>query len=111
MVDYSLALCYGIIVSADKMEEIKEVLTDYECDDLTDYYSRCVNSWIGEDYFIGVYDDLSETATENVYYVSDFFAPSEKDEDFIKFKNFFDEHDLWKFIDWTPELMLINFCY
>lgn len=111
MIEYSLALCYGIIISADKMEEIKEVLTDDEYDELADNYSGCVNSWTSEDYFIGVYNDLPETATENVYYVSDFSALSEKDEYFINFKRFFDEHDIWKFIDWTPELMLINFCY
>ena len=111
MIDYSLALCYGIIVSSDVMEEIKKVLTDNEYDELIDNYSRCINSWIGEDYFIGVSDDLSQTSIDNVYYVSNFVAPSDKDENFIDFKNFFDEHDLWKFIDWTPELMLINFCF
>jgi len=111
MIDYSLALCYGIIVSSDVMEEIKKVLTDKEYDELIDNYSRCINSWIGEDYFIGVSDDLSQTSIDNVYYVSNFVAPSDKDENFIDFKNFFDEHDLWKFIDWTPELMLINFCF
>lgn len=111
MIDYSVALCYGIIVSSDIMEEIKKVLTDNEYDELIDNYSRCINSWIGEDYFIGVSDDLSQTSIDNVYYVSNFVAPSDKDENFIDFKNFFDEHDLWKFIDWTPELMLINFCF
>ncbi len=111
MIDYRMALCYGIIVSADKMREIEEALTDDECNELMDNYSRCIDSWTSEDYFIGVSDDLSRTSVDNVYYVSDFVAPSDKDENFIDFKNFFDEHDLWKFIDWTPELMLINFCF
>ena len=111
MIDYSLALCYGIIVSAEKMEEIKEVLTDEEYDEVMENYSRCINSWTGDNYFIGVFDNLSETSVDNVYYVSDFFAPSDEDETFIDFKRFFDEHNLWEFIDWKPELMLINFCF
>ena len=36
MIDYSLAFCYGIVVSVDTMEEIKEVLTDEEYDEMMD---------------------------------------------------------------------------
>ena len=107
MVDYSLNLCYGIIVSADKMEEIKKVLTDEELDN----YSRCINSWTGDDYFIGIMVELAESETDFVYHVSKFTIPSDDDEDLIDFKRFFDEHGLWKFIDWKPELLLINFCF
>lgn len=111
MVDYSLSLCYGIIVSVDKMEEIKEVLTDEEYDEVIDNYSRCINSWIGDDYFIGVMVELAEGETDFVYHTSEFTIPSDDDEDLIDFKRFFSEHDLWKFIDWKPELLLINFCF
>ena len=111
MVDYSLSLCYGIIVSVDKMEEIKEVLTDEEYDEVMDNYSRCINSWTGDDYFIGVMVKLAESETDFVYHTSEFTIPSDDDEDLIDFKRFFSEHDLWKFIDWKPELLLINFCF
>ena len=111
MVDYSLALCYGIIVSADKMQEFKEVLTDEEYDEGIDNYSRCINSWTGDDYFIGVMYNLSESETDLVYRVPTFSIPSDDDEDLIDFKRFFDEHNLWELIDWKPELLLINFCY
>lgn len=111
MVDYSLSLCYGIIVSVDKMEEIKEVLTGEEYDEVIDNYSRCINSWTGGDYFIGVMVELAESETDFVYHVSEFTIPSDDDEDLIDFKRFFNEHDLWEFIDWKPELLLINFCY
>ena len=111
MIDYSLSLCYGIVVSVDKMEEIKEILTDEEYDEVMDNYSRCINSWTGDDYFIGVMIELAESETDFVYHVSEFTIPSDNDEDLIDFKRFFNEHDLWKFIDWEPELLLINFCY
>lgn len=111
MIDYSLALCYGIVVSADKMKEIEEVLTDEEYDEVLDNYSRCINSWTGDDYFIGILAEIDESKTDLVYRISDFTIPSDDDEDLIDFKRFFNEHDLWKFIDWKPELLLINFCF
>lgn len=111
MIDYDLTLCYGIIISADRMEEIKEVLTDEEYDEMIDNYSRCVNSWTGEDYFIGIMCGLPESAINGVYYTSTFSIPSDDDKDFVNFKRFFDEHNLWKFIHWEPELLLINFCF
>ena len=110
MVDYSLALCYGIVVSTDKMEEIKEVLTDEEYYEVMDNYSRCINSWTGDNYFIGVMTELAESETDFVYHVSEFTVPSD-DDDLIDFKRFFSEHNLWKFIDWKPEVLLINFCF
>lgn len=112
MIDYSLALCYGIIVSADKMEELKEALTDEEYDEVMDNYSRCINSWTGEDYFVGVMVELTESVIDFVYHISESeFTISDDDEDLIDFWRFFSEHDLWKFIDWKPELLLINFCH
>ncbi len=111
MIDFSLNLCYGIVVSADKMEEIKKVLTDEEYNEVIDNYSRCINSWAGDDYFIGIMVELAESETDFVYHVSEFTIPSDDDEDLIDFKRFFDEHGLWKFIDWKPELLLINFCF
>ena len=105
-VDYNLALCYGIIVSIDKMMEIKEVLTDEEYDEVMDNYSRCINSWTGDDYFVGVMINLPESENPLVYRTSEFTIPPDDD-----FKRFFNEHDLWKFINWKPELLLINFCF
>lgn len=61
MIDFSLNLCYGIIVSADKMEEIKEVLTDEEYDEMMENYAYCINSWTGDDYFIGIETKALET--------------------------------------------------
>lgn len=111
MIDFSLNLCYGIVVSADKMEEIKKALTDEEYDEMIDNYSRCINSWTGDDYFIGIVTKVLESETDCIYSISNFTIPSDDDEDLIDFKRFFNEHDLWKFIDWKPELLLINFCF
>lgn len=111
MIDYSLALCYGIVVSANKMEEIEKALTDEEYDEMIDNYFRCINNWTGDDYFIGIVTKVLKSETDFVYHISEFTIPSDDDEDLIDFKRFFNEHDLWKFIDWKPELLLINFCF
>lgn len=111
MIEYELTFCYGIIVSSEKIEEIRESLTDYESDEFVDKYSRCINSWAGDDWFIGVMGTLPQTATDSVYYVSNLSIPTDDDEDLINFKRFFDKHNLWKLISWEPELLLINFCF
>ncbi len=111
MIDYSLALCYGIIISNDKIKEIMEALTDEEYDEMIDNYARCINSWTGDDFFVGIINDLESAQTDFVYYVSDLSAPTDKNEDLINFTKFCNEHNLWKFINWKPKLMLINFCY
>lgn len=111
MIEHDLTLCYGIIISADEMQKIANVLAAEEYDELMDNYARCINSWVGEKYFIGIMSVLPESKTHLVYHTSAFFAPSDADKDLINFKQFFNEHDLWKFIDWKPELLLINFCY
>lgn len=112
MIDYDLTLCYGIIVSDEKMKEIKKALTDEEYDGMIDNnYARCLNSWTGEDYFIGVMVELTESETNFVYRISELTIPSDNDEDLINLMRFFNKHDLWKFIDWKPERMIINFCY
>ena len=82
---------------------------DIIINEMMENYSRCINSWTGDDYFIGIIDYFSESETSFVYHVSTFSVPS--DEELISFNDFFDEHDLWRFVDWKPNLLLINFCY
>ncbi len=111
MVDFSLNLCYGIVVPADKMEDIAEKLTDEQYDELMDNYARCINSWTGEDYFVGLSSFLNEDGIDFVYPITPHFLNPFTEKDLADFKNFFETHNLWNFIDWKPELMLINFCF
>ena len=112
MVDFSLNLCYGIVIPEDKMEDIKANLTDEQCDELMDNYARCIDSWSGGDYFVGVSSFLDSNETGFVYPITSLSNPfNENDEELIDFKRFFTVHDLWSLIDWKPELMLINFCF
>ena len=55
--------------------------------------------------------EWAESETSFVYRAPDFTIPSDNDEYLINFKRFFSEHNLWKFIDWKPEVLLINFCF
>ena len=50
--DYSLRLCYGIIVPEETMNEVYKVLKDF--DDFHDNFAEQVNSWTGGDWFVGV---------------------------------------------------------
>lgn len=115
MIDYELAFCYGIIVPCSKMEEIKEALTNEALNEMEDNYYRCVNSWTAEDYFIGVrYDlDLGTTGEDFICRISDLSSILTHDinESLKDFIQFFNENHLEKFINWKPELMIINFCY
>lgn len=111
MVDFSLNLCYGIVIPEDKMEDIKENLTDEQSDELMDNYARCINSWTGGDYFVGLSSFLNEDGIDFVYPITPHFLNPFTEKELADFKNFFDTHDLWSFIDWKPELMLINFCF
>lgn len=112
MVDFSLNLCYGIVISEDKMEEIEEKLTDEQSDELNDNYARCINIWTGGDYFIGVSTFLDSNESSYVYPISSLSNPfNENNEELVNFKKFFTVNNLWSLIDWKPELLLINFCF
>ena len=97
MIEHDLALCYGIIVPADTVEEIEKNLTEDALVDFADLYSRSINSWIGDDYFVGIINSLEEQE-DFVYSVLDFTPPSEKDEIVIKFRDFFYKNNLNRFI-------------
>jgi hypothetical protein len=111
MVDFSLNLCYGIVVPAEVIEDIQSNLTDEQYDKLIDNYARCINNWVGEDYFIGLSSLLSEDETEFVYPITSHFLNPFTEKDLADFKNFFETYNLWSFINWKPKLMLINFCF
>lgn len=111
MIDFSLELCYGIIVPAEVIKNIQSNLTDEESDELMDNYARWINEWTGEDYFVGVSKFLNEDGVDFVYPINSWLSNPFTEKDLADFKNFFDTHNLWDFIDWKPELMLINFCF
>ena len=82
-------------------------MSDEDSDTFVDWWSRSVNAWINDDYFIGIYRSIDN----NIYPLSELpVLDNEDNEEMIKFKQFFDKNNLWKLIDWKPELMLINFC-
>ena len=105
IIKYNLCYCYGIIVSCDKIQEMKKTMSDEDSDMFADWWSRSVNEWINDDYFIGIYSNING---DLIYPLSE--LPVLDNEEMIKFKQFFDKNNLWKFIDWKPEPMIINFC-
>ena len=93
MVEYDLCYCYGIIVSCDKIQEIEGAMSDEDSDTFVDWWSRSVNAWINDDYFIGIYRSIDN----NIYPLSELpVLDNEDNEEMIKFKQFFDKNNLWK---------------
>lgn len=110
MIEHDLALCYGVIIPVETEREIEKSLSEDALDDFADLYSRCINSWIGDDYFVGIINSFAEQE-DFVYSVSDFVLPSEEDENVIEFRNFFYKNNLERFIKWEPQFLLINFTF
>ena len=108
MIEHDLALCYGVIIPVYTKEEIEHNLTEDALDDFLDLYSRCINSWIGDYYFVGIINDLEEQE-DFVYSISDFLPPTEKDKVVIEFRDFFYKNNINRFIKWEPQFLLINF--
>lgn len=68
MIDYSLEICYGFVIDdtiLDKIEKFYDYNDDIE--DFVDRYVRCIDSWKGDKYFIGLSNKLFDD-TENIYY-------------------------------------------
>jgi hypothetical protein len=116
MVDEEMAVCFGIIVSVNVIEDIEnklikndKITEDEEevINEFIDNYTRCINTWTGEDYFIGIYHSLRDSNIIPISNFSSIFTNKET----TNFKEFFDKYKLWDLINWKPELMLINFCY
>ena len=112
-IDYSLRLCYGVIIPEEVMNKMYEVLEDF--DDFHDNFANQINSWTGEDWFIGISicinsdgDSFIKEIDENFLEFTKRVAIQKELENFIQF---YDSHNLKEYFDWKPKLYLINFCY
>lgn len=114
-VEYSMKICYGVIVKKETVEYLRDYL--YEMfedefndiiDEFYDNYCQELDSWAGGDYFIGIIEDLPVTKWDGVYRI-DFCISCEKLE---KFNTFYKNYDLEDFIPWYQrDKYLINFCH
>lgn len=112
-IDYSLKLCYGVIISDKVIEKINQILEEF--DDFYDNFVNQIDSWTGGDYFIGTTvcinsngDSFIREIDENFLEFTKRVAIQKELENFIQF---YDSHNLKEYFDWKPKLYLINFCY
>lgn len=107
-----IVVCYGIIISIDKIEEIQETIEEEEYIDLMDNdWLRCINGWTGDDYFLGVQVSLNSDL-ETPLLLED--IDKLLDNSLKKLKTFESilEKAPWKnLICWDPKKYLINFIY
>lgn len=112
-VDYSLELCYGVIVPDEVVEEFIQILEEF--DDFYDNFIKQIDSWTGGDWFIGVTVCVNPNEDSFVKEIDENFLEITKrvaiQKDLEKFSQFYDEHNLNEYFSWKPKLYLINFCY
>ncbi len=113
-VDYSLELCYGVIVPDEVVEKFIQISEEF--DDFRDNFVHQIDSWSGGDWFVGITVQYLG-GTENLVHEmdSDFLATSIKETvagtPWKEFSEFYNSHNLKEYFDWKPKLYLINFCY
>ena len=102
MVEYSIGVCYGIIITDDERRALNENFPNGKAlDDFSDTYLRQINSWCGGDWFLGlIYDSDAEVIPlRNIRF--DKAALEELEEAICKYH----------ILNWTPQTYIIQFCY
>lgn len=122
-VEYELNLCYGVILSERDGDELDKTLEEYLLDDpdkkqgevyddFHDLYFKYLNSWCGEERFLGIICYMPSTMIEGVYEV-DGLRIAEIQNDVKNFYCFLEKHNLadlvLKYFQ-DPKRYLINFC-
>lgn len=106
MIDYDLCVGYGVVVSAEKYEELINAITDPTAE--FELFMRPVNQWTNKEFFIGCTQTLD--CSGSFYCEVDTFE-NLAIQDYDDFLEMMDKNNLWKIIDWKPTLQLINFCF
>lgn len=105
MVEYSMGVCYGIIISDETLRSINELFPDEDAmDNFSENYLQQLNSWTGGDWFLG----LSKTFSKDVININEIRWDKEELEELEQKLN---EYNIINFIDWFPQKYIIQFCY
>lgn len=105
MVEYSIGMCYGIIISDEQHIAIENLFPDENSlDDFIDNYMRQINSWTGGDWFLG----LSKIFSKDVIDINEIRWDKAELEELEQKLN---EYNITNFIDWFPQKYIIQFCY
>jgi len=108
-VEYSMACCFGVIVSGGTVDAIMSKITDdfsaILANDFYDEFIRPINAWTGEEYFVGLINDLGDSPvilTKSLRFSK---------EDLETFSWRYSDYHLAEIFEWIPQNYLINFCY
>lgn len=105
MVEYSIGVCYGVIISDKMLMSINELFPDgNSMDDFSDSYLRQLNAWTGGDWFLG----LSKTFDGAVININEIRWDKAELEELEQKLN---EYHIIDLIDWFPQKYIIQFCY
>lgn len=118
MVEYGIAIGYGIIVDSETMQNIYNHIEmsypnsdkyDEVCDTFCDLWNLEIDSWGDIKHFIGVYHNFD---VEGVF-VKSLENYQFKDSEINEFLHFVIDHGIYPVIAnlWKPELLLIHYSY
>lgn len=105
-VDYRTAVGYGIVLTSAQAQDLVKDLPLTEQDDFFDEYCPYINSWTGEERFLGLVDDLGD---EDCVFIDDLGFSHEEIRQFEA--KVIDGLHLRYRINWEPKLCVIRFCY
>lgn len=107
-VEYSVGICYGMILSDEEVIKIKECFPDKDImDDFSDEFLQQINAWTGGDWFLGLCNNLGSkevaplTAAQICWDKADLEELEEK----------WERYNLGSVIAWEPQKYIIQFCY
>lgn len=108
-VDISFGIGYGVVVERDVFLSIEEkILDDNDRDAWCDRWAQCINTWTGDDYFVGIVYTFD---------VDDAVVPLKgrrvalDPESLQEFLDFYNKYHLEEFFKWTPDPCAVIFTW
>ena len=105
-IEYSVGICYGIIISDEELTKIDECFPNEEgIDDFSDRYLKQVDAWAGGDWFLGLYYDCGQTIIS-----MDSLQCCWEKADLEPLEALIARYHLTDVIEWKPQKYIIQFC-
>ena len=106
-VEIDFAIGYGTTIEPDVFTSIEEMILDDDDRDMwCDRWAQCLNTWTGEDYFVGViywYD--IEGGVISLSGKRATLDPKDEQE----FRDFYNKYHLEDFFEWSPHPCAVIF--
>ena len=107
-VEYSVGICYGMILSDKEATQMKKCFPNEEAmDNFSEQYLQQINAWTGGDWFLGLCNDLGSNEVTPLTAAQICWDKA----DLEKLEEEWARYNLGTVITWEPQKYLIQFCY